>query len=148
MNDIQALTIHRALPAAGAMDPKAVRAAKDFESVLLNKLMEAMQATVPESGLLEDGTSKQVQSIFWSYLSQDVADKGGMGLWKDLYRQLEGSTGVSPVSRMGILPMQERSSTDVVSMPATGGTPVGLTGKMPVLRLEGETPLPQVEVLE
>jgi len=89
MNDIQALNTNYTSPVSGsAMDPKAVKVAKDFEAVLLNKLMEAMQATVPESGLLEDGTSKQVQSIFWSYLSQNVADKGGMGLWKDLYRQL------------------------------------------------------------
>ena len=90
MNDIQALNNLHTAPAGGAsaLDPKAVRVAKDFESVLLNKLMEAMQATVPESGLLEDGTSKQVQAIFWNYLSRDVADKGGMGLWKDIYRQL------------------------------------------------------------
>jgi len=93
MNDIQMLNTLHAVPVGGsaAMDPKTVQAAKDFEAVLLNKLMEAMQATVPESGLLEDGTSKQIQSIFWSYLSQDVADKGGMGLWKDLYRQLSAS---------------------------------------------------------
>jgi len=91
MNEIQALNNSHALPVGGspsAMDPRAVKAAKDFEAVLLNQLMEAMQSTIPESGLFEDGTSKQVQSIFWSFLSQDAADKGGMGLWKDLYRQL------------------------------------------------------------
>ena len=105
MNDIQALNNLRTSPIAGApaaaMDPRAVKVAKDFEAVLLNKLMEAMQATIPESGLVEDGTSKQVQSIFWSYLSQDAADKGGMGLWKDIYRQLapERGMGVSPAPR-------------------------------------------------
>ena len=99
MNDIQALNNLHTSPVGGtpALDPKMVKAAKDFEAVLLNQLMEAMQATIPESGLLEDGTSKQVQSIFWSFLSQDAADKGGMGLWKDLYRQLAGGAGASPV---------------------------------------------------
>ena len=65
----------------------AVRAAQDFESVLLHRLMSEMQNTVPESGLLESGVGDQVRSIFWFYLAQDVADKGGLGLWKDLYRQ-------------------------------------------------------------
>ena len=103
MNDIQTLNALHASPAAGAaaMDPRAVKVAKDFEAVLLNKLMEAMQATIPESGLVEDGTSKQVQSIFWSYLSQDAADQGGMGLWKDIYRQLERGAGETPMPRSG-----------------------------------------------
>ena len=111
MNDIQALNNLHASPVVGApaMDPRAVKVAKDFEAVLLNKLMEAMQATIPESGLVEDGTSKQVQSIFWSYLSQDAADKGGMGLWKDIYRQLapERGMGETPMPRyMADMPPQ------------------------------------------
>jgi Rod binding domain-containing protein len=116
MNDIQALNNLHASPVAGspALDPRAVKAAKDFEAVLLHQLMETMQATIPESGLFEDGTSKQVQSIFWNFLSQDAADKGGMGLWKDLYRQLECSTGVPPVSRMDVSSMQRVLGSDAL----------------------------------
>ena len=76
----------------GAADhPAAMQAAKDFESVLLNKLMEAMQRTIPESGLLGNGITKQVQGLFWYYLSQEVADAGGTGLWRDIYRDITGA---------------------------------------------------------
>ena len=74
--------------AAKPLDPKAMKAAKDFEGVLLNQVMDQMQATVPDGGLLEDSASKQVQGMFWHFLSQDVADKGGAGMWKDIYRQM------------------------------------------------------------
>jgi Rod binding domain-containing protein len=68
-----------------------VQAAKDFESVLLEQMMQSMRETVGEGGLLdEDEGSSQIQDMFWGFLSQDVANKGGMGLWKDIYRQIVG----------------------------------------------------------
>ena len=67
---------------------KAEKVAKDFESVLLHKLMESMQRTIPESGLLDSGITKQVQGIFWFYLAQEMADAGGVGLWRDIYSQM------------------------------------------------------------
>ena len=69
------------------------QAAKDFEAVLLNKLLEEMDRTIDRSGLLDSGASRQVQSLFWHYLSQEVADQGGLGLWKQLHRQLEAHSG-------------------------------------------------------
>ena len=73
---------------ASTNNAAAEKVAKSFESVLLNKLCDAMQATVPDSGLLEGGM-EQTQSIFWLYLSQDVGSKGGLGLWKQLYKQIQ-----------------------------------------------------------
>ena len=68
-------------------DKALVKAAKDFESVLLHKLLQEMKDTIPDSGLTGGSEAKQVQGIFWSFLAQDIADKGGLGLWKDLYEQ-------------------------------------------------------------
>ena len=65
------------------------KAAKDFESVLLHKLLQEMARTVDDSPLLEDSASKQVKDMFWYYLAQDLADKGGLGLWK----QIAGQSG-------------------------------------------------------
>ncbi|MBS3734230.1 MAG: hypothetical protein KGY99_04815 [Phycisphaerae bacterium] len=62
------------------------QAAKDFESVLLGKLLDEMKRTIPDSGLLSGGITKQVQDIFWMYLARDLADSGGLGLWKDISR--------------------------------------------------------------
>lgn len=79
--------------AAAAKDPAAtVQAAKDFESVLLGKLMEEMQKTVQKSGLLDDEGADQIQSIFWMQLSQDLANKGGIGLWKQIYQQMNAQS--------------------------------------------------------
>jgi len=64
-----------------------MRAARDFESVLLHKLLEEMKRTIPDSGLLGGAAAKQIEGLFWYHLAQDVANKGGLGLWKDLYRQ-------------------------------------------------------------
>ncbi len=75
----------------GRGDATAARkAAKDFESVLLYRLMEEMRRTIPESSLLGTGISKQVQGIFWYYLAQEVAEQGGIGLWRGIYKELAG----------------------------------------------------------
>ena len=63
---------------------KTEQLAKDFESVLLTQLVDKMKDTVGQSELGEDAGADQVKGIFWLYLARDVADKGGLGLWKDL----------------------------------------------------------------
>ncbi len=80
-------------------DERKKKIAKDFEGVLLNKIMDEMQNSVPESGLLEDETSKQTRSLFWMYLSQDVASKGGFGLWKQIYAQINEMPGQCGLSK-------------------------------------------------
>ena len=72
-------------------DEQITQVARDFESVLLHKMLDAMKKTIPESGFLETGTSQQVQDIFWFYLAQDMAKQGGMGLWKTIYEQISRS---------------------------------------------------------
>jgi len=62
--------------------------AKDFESVLLNKLLDEMKNTIGDWGFDKDGASKQVQGMFWLYLAQDIANNGGLGMWRDIYQFL------------------------------------------------------------
>jgi Rod binding domain-containing protein len=64
------------------------QAAKDFESVLLNKLLAEMKNTIGDWGLETDAASEQIHSIFWTFLGQELANNGGMGLWKDIYQSL------------------------------------------------------------
>ena len=73
---------------AGASEEKKMQAAKDFESVLIAKLLDAMKNTIGDWGLEKDGVSKQVGGIFWLYLARDIANNGGFGMWKDIYQFL------------------------------------------------------------
>ena len=69
-------------------DEKRKQIAKDFESVLLNKMLDQMKNTVGNWGFEKDGPSNQIQGIFWMYLARDMANNGGIGLWKDIYQFL------------------------------------------------------------
>ncbi len=60
--------------------------AKDFEGVLVSKMMDEMQKTIPDSGIFTDGATKQMKGLFWMFLSKSVADNGGIGLAKQLTR--------------------------------------------------------------
>ncbi|MGC9453819.1 MAG: rod-binding protein [Phycisphaerae bacterium] len=70
-----------------------VRAAKDFESVLLHKLLETMDRTVLRSELFDSPASDQIRGMFRHYLAQELAQAGGLGLWKQLHGQLQDSAG-------------------------------------------------------
>ena len=89
-------------PATGDKKAAAIEAAKGFESILLGKLMESMKATIEESGLFDDSTSGQVNDIFYMYLAEDLAERGGIGLWKmmqDHYGQaMEADSNTAPPS--------------------------------------------------
>jgi hypothetical protein len=74
-------------------DEQKKQIAKDFESVLLTKLFDQVQESMGHWELEEDGTSPQVQGLFWFYLARDAADKGGFGLWKDIYQHLQQMGG-------------------------------------------------------
>ncbi len=71
-----------------ADDRKKMEVAKDFEGILIGQLMNQMKETIGESGFLEDGSSKQVRDMFWGFLAEEVADNGGMGLWKNVYESM------------------------------------------------------------
>jgi Rod binding domain-containing protein len=65
---------------------KTEQLAKDFESVLVTKVLDEMKDTIGQWGFEEDAASGQVKGLFWLYLARDISDKGGLGLWKDLNR--------------------------------------------------------------
>ena len=75
----------------GISEEKKKQIAKDFESILLSKLLDEMKKTIGDWGFDKDGDSKQIQGIFWLYLARDIADTGGFGLWKDIYKFLSNA---------------------------------------------------------
>ena len=74
-------------------DLKKQELAKDFESILLTRLFDEVKKSIDASSFDEDSGSDQVHSMFWSFLAGDVADKGGFGLWRDLYQQFKELKG-------------------------------------------------------
>jgi len=72
----------------GVSEERKKQIAKDFESVLISKLLDEMKNTIGGWGFDKDETSKQVQGIFWLYLARDIANNGGFGMWKDIYQFL------------------------------------------------------------
>lgn len=68
-----------------ASEERKMQVAKDFESILLHKLLGEMQNTIGDWGFEKDGPFKQVQGMFCMFLARDVANNGGIGLWKDIY---------------------------------------------------------------
>ncbi len=69
-------------------EEKKKQIAKDFESVLISKMLDEMKNTIGDWGFEKDGPSNQVQGIFWLYLARDIANNGGIGLWKDIHQYL------------------------------------------------------------
>ncbi len=80
-------------------DEKKKQIARDFESVLLTRLMDQMKETVGDWGFEKDESTGQVQGIFWLYLAQDVSRNGGMGLWKDIYKFMAGGNQTSAAEK-------------------------------------------------
>jgi Rod binding domain-containing protein len=84
--------------AVNASDQKKEQIAKQFESVFIGKLFDQIRESVGSLSLdeEEEGISDQVQGLFWMYLAQDVGEKGGFGMWKDIYQQLREMDGGAP----------------------------------------------------
>ena len=65
------------------------KACKDFEAIILNKMLSAMRKTVPEGGLFEKSFGEKIyQSMLDEELSKKIAHGKGMGLGDLLFQQL------------------------------------------------------------
>jgi Rod binding domain-containing protein len=79
-------------------EAKRQKIAKDFESVLLSRLLDEMKNTIGDWGMEQDGASKQVQGIFWMCMARDIAGNGGLGIWKDIYKFMTEADTSNPAS--------------------------------------------------
>ncbi|NDY42266.1 flagellar biosynthesis protein FlgJ [Dissulfurirhabdus thermomarina] len=76
-------------------DPEALRAAcRDFEAVFLRQLLKAMRKTVPKSGLLDGGFREELyRGLLDEEFARRMAEGGGIGLGRELFRQLAHREG-------------------------------------------------------
>lgn len=88
---------------AHAESPERIReAAKGFEEVLLQKLLDEMQKTIPDGGLFDSSATQQVQSLFNMMLAKHVAKAGGIGLADQLYGDFCRMANVEPEPTHGL----------------------------------------------
>lgn len=73
-----------------------VEAAKEFESVILTRLLDEMKNTIGDWGLEKDSATKQIEGIFWNHLAQDLGDQGGMGLWRQMVASFNQPDSTNP----------------------------------------------------
>lgn len=67
--------------------------AKKFEGVLLHQMFKQAQQNIEqmdtdEEEESEDAGGEQIQSLYWSQMSDLVSEQGGVGLWKSIYQQM------------------------------------------------------------
>ena len=70
------------------------RTAKHFESLLVTRMVESMRKSIPDSNLTEDSASGQMQDMFWHFMGQEIGNQGGLGLWKQVMRQIRETQGM------------------------------------------------------
>lgn len=66
------------------------KASQDFESILVNFVIDAMWKTIPKSDLFETNNAgmETYTEIMHTALSQDIVSKGGFGVATVIYKQL------------------------------------------------------------
>jgi len=71
---------------------KLLGACKDFEAILLNKLLSTMRESVPEGGLYEKSYGEKIyQSMLDEEMTKEWAHGKGTGIGELLYQQLSRS---------------------------------------------------------
>jgi hypothetical protein len=60
-----------------------------FLDIFLINLLDVIKNNFVKWDDVKDGTSKQMDGIFWMNLADELGGKGGLGLWKDIYKSLD-----------------------------------------------------------
>ena len=67
-------------------------ACQELEAVFLNKVMDAMRATIVHSDLVKRGFATDVwESMLYEQYSKDISKTGSIGLAQMLYKQLSAN---------------------------------------------------------
>jgi len=66
------------------------KACADFESLFLSYMLKKMRSTIPKSGLVKEMQGKDTyETITDQKVSEKLADQGGVGLQKMLFKQIK-----------------------------------------------------------
>ncbi len=83
--------------AADVKNKKLADACKDFEAIMLNKIMSGMRDSLPEGGLYEKSYGEKIfQSMLDEEMTRKMAHGKGIGLADLLYEELSGKDSPQP----------------------------------------------------
>lgn len=97
---MQVSTLSSPIPPSSASDSEVVRAAKSFEAILLQSLLDSLEksfATMP--GQKSDQSSDNYRYLGAQALCSELADAGGFGIARMIARNLLKTKDKSAVSR-------------------------------------------------
>ena len=101
INDIN----NAANPTVGKINPrptddpkKLMEACRQFEAVFINMMLKEMRSTVPDGGLTEKSQGREIfESMYDEKLSEEMSKGQGIGLAKQMYRQLSRTYNVTNI---------------------------------------------------
>ena len=71
-------------------EKKLKKVCADFESIFIYHMLKKMRSTVPRNGLVNGMTGKDTyQMMMDQKVSEDLSNKGGLGLQKMLFNQIK-----------------------------------------------------------
>lgn len=72
-------------------DKELMNACKEFESIFMHMLLKQMRSTIPEGGLTEKSTAREIfEDMYDQELAKKATERGeGIGIAKMLYNQLK-----------------------------------------------------------
>lgn len=65
--------------------------ARNYESLVLDKLFSSIQTSMTEGGFCEDAGASQINDMFWMFMSQAITQKGGTGLADQIYKSISSN---------------------------------------------------------
>ena len=81
---------------------KLKKVAKDFEAIFLHKMLQSMQKTVSDGGLVEKGMGFKIfEDMLYEEIAKKVSETGQFGLGNSLYKNLEKTLGNESESKGG-----------------------------------------------
>src|SRR5690606_15300334 len=71
-------------------DERVKKACKEFESIFLSMMFKEMKTTIPDSGLIEKSTGREIfEDMHIEELSKEIANEDGFGIAEMLYQQFK-----------------------------------------------------------
>ena len=71
-------------------EKKLKKVCADFESIFIYNMLRKMRTTIPKSGLMNEMKGKDTyETIMDQKVSEDLANKGGIGIQKMLFNQIK-----------------------------------------------------------